>query len=410
VTIGLTFVPDGTSDGTAPDPDFNSALFGGSGHLVGGWFNVPPTNGQGAPNDQLRVLIAQLSVRTGFRISGSATIFVNDGTQPLAASFAFCTTAANCGDLNDDGRRDDACAWYACAGSNCVTVSKPTQADIGGANGTCPIDTACDGNDRFHALNCFSNHSTLGVPGYPCESSAPSALNVDAGGPASCALDGVCDGNDAFHAVNCFSEKWFDGSIGYQCGCAGPAPSPAAQPLPPKEQTGLVLKAAGSARPGDLIQVDVHLSQALGSLRGYQLHLAARGESALLPGTDDSCHGMPGASGGPQLVDIVVDTHRRDYAFAGAPVTWSAFNLQAAQMVVGMDAFEGVPVRAGAYLATFTYRMPQTSGLFIIEILHGDPGTNATTRTFLFGQAARPVLVTSARPASIMVSAVKPNR
>jgi hypothetical protein len=91
-------------------------------------------------------------------------------------------------------------------------------------------------------------------------------------------------------------------------------------------------------------------------------------------------------------------------------VTWSAFNVKAAQMVVGMDALEGAAVRAGAYLATFTYRTPQTSGVFTIEILHGDRSTNVTRRTFLFGQAARPVSVTSAPPASITVDDVKPTR
>ena len=75
--------------------------------------------------------------------------------------------------------------------------------NLGGANGACPPDAACDGNDRAHALNCFSNQNTLGDPlAYPCEQFPAAALNVDASGSTiSCVQDSVCDAIDAIHAA-----------------------------------------------------------------------------------------------------------------------------------------------------------------------------------------------------------------
>jgi hypothetical protein len=283
-----------------------------------------------------------------------------------------CPPVENCGDQDDNGIRDDACAWYECNAGVCGTVNKTTQADIGGANGACPTDTACDGNDRFHALNCFQNKNTLGVPPYPCEASTPLALNVDAGGPSTCVLDGVCDGNDAFHALNCFENDWFDGTPNYQCDC-GPQPTPPSGPLARAGQAQLTLRAPDKAQPGDVVSVDVHLGSAVDALRGYQLHLGTAG----------------GDSGELELVDISVNTKRRDYAFAGAPGTWNAFNVSSGQMVVGMDAPLGVPARAGSYLATFTYRVPKNAeGAFIFEVRYDGNSVIPQDRTFLFGPHA----------------------
>ena len=95
--------------------------------------------------------------------------------------------------------------------------------------GTCDVDGVADGNDRFHALNCFAN-TNFGGPGpYPCEPDSPHALNVDAGSYASCILDGVCDGNDAFHALNSFANVNFGFPGGYPCTCpsGGTCPKPA---------------------------------------------------------------------------------------------------------------------------------------------------------------------------------------
>jgi hypothetical protein len=310
------------------------------------------------------------------------------GACPIIA-VDICPPLSNCADLDGNGIRDDACAWYSCngAGTCAPTVMKGSQADIGGAFGACPIDNTCDGSDRFHALNCFSNTNTMGTPGYPCESNTPSALNVDAGGPATCALDGTCDGNDAFHALNCFENDWFDGSLGYQCTC-GPQPVTPSQPLPRLVKAGLTLRAPDMVKPGELFAVDVHLDGGLEALRGYQLHLGALGGAMMRP---------------LELVDISVSEMRRDYAFAGA-ATWSAFNVDTAQMVVGMDAPQGVAVRAGAYLATFTYRVPiDATGTFTIEVRYDDSTPTTTERTFLFGKYAGLLDVHSTTAAQVTV-------
>jgi hypothetical protein len=297
-------------------------------------------------------------------------------------------TVEGCGDVDDNGIRDDACLWYECVAGQCSTLGRTTQADLGGFSGACPIDLTCDGNDRFHALNCFSNLSTTGAIGYPCEGSPPFAVNVDGGSPSSCALDGTCDGNDAFHALNCFENDWFDGSIGYQCNC-GPSPVPPAPPLAPMGQAAIALRAPERVAHGGIIAVDVYLDSDVDALRGYQLHLGTRG----------------GEGGQLELVDIAVNQARRDYAFRGVPGVWSAFNRSAAQMVAGMDAAEGVPVSAGSYLATFSYRVPhEASGDFVIELRYDGKGSSPTERTFLFGRYAGQLEVTSASPVLVDVA------
>ena len=128
-----------------------------------------------------------------------------------------CVETADCADLDENGIRDDGCVYWACEDSACVATAI-NYADLGGEFGTCSPDGTADGNDRFHALNCFSNQTTTGLFGYPCESSPPQAYNVDAAGLDSpCSPDGVCDGNDAFAALNAF-----DGTT--TCSCSGPMP------------------------------------------------------------------------------------------------------------------------------------------------------------------------------------------
>lgn len=125
----------------------------------------------------------------------------------------------DCADIDDNGIRDDGCTYWECVDDACAGTPI-VYADLGGEFGDCFPDGATDGNDRFHALNCFSNLTTFGVPGYPCEANPPTAFNVDAAGlNAPCTPDGVCDGNDAFAALNAFSGD-------STCSCPGPAPTP----------------------------------------------------------------------------------------------------------------------------------------------------------------------------------------
>jgi hypothetical protein len=264
-----------------------------------------------------------------------------------------------CGDANNNGVSDNSCMYFNCELDSCIATPRH-YADMGGFNGACPPDGACDGNDRFHALNCFSNLDT-GGPGtsYPCESSPPQALNVDAAKlGAPCLPDGVCDGNDAFAALNCFSQAT-------TCHCNGPAPDMPGKPERPLGSTGLSARAsAAQVAPGETVLVDVHLDGAVKDLRGYQLHVLASG----------------GEAGRLELIDISVRA-ADDRAFAGLPA-WEAFNVGRGQMVAGLDS-AGIAVPAGAYLATFTYRASEdAAGEFSIDVLADD--SDETQRTWLF--------------------------
>ena len=135
-----------------------------------------------------------------------------------------CTTVDDCADVDGNGLRDDPCTWWACTAGGCQGIDT-VFADVGGEFGSCTADGTADANDRFHALNCFSNTDTGGATPYPCETAAPAAYNVDAGGEfGDCNPDGICDGNDAFHTINAF-----DGTS--TCTCpGGGAPQPDQMP------------------------------------------------------------------------------------------------------------------------------------------------------------------------------------
>jgi hypothetical protein len=308
-----------------------------------------------------------------------------------------------CADTNNDGKRDHPCLWYECDGGVCSSSPRGFlnggqfgQADMGSPFGPnqCDVDGVADGNDNFHALMCFSTICWFaGCYEYPCEDSVPpppttpQAYNTDAGSNASCVLDGVCDGNDAFHALRSFSNTNFMGGAGYPCTCSGPAPSPA-DPVEPSEWTGLTLKAPRSLQPGRLVEVEVFLDGHIKNLTGYQLHLGAGG----------------GSSAPLELVDISIDAQRIDYAYAGVEGTWSAFNRSIGQMVVGMDTLEGAPAGAGAYLATFTYRVPKdAAGTYVVDVLHGPSDNPTENRTFLFGYSSGPIGLRAAPPVAVEV-------
>ncbi len=295
-----------------------------------------------------------------------------------------------CGDVDDDGVSDDLCFWYECNGGQCDAVER-AFADIGSAFGFCGPDGTADGNDRFHALNCFANIDPNNPPptGYPCEPSPPNALNVDAGGSfGSCFPDGVCDGNDAFAALNAFSGATecrcqLDGPVNADEACAPGGPAPIIEPDLVGQGT-LDLRADRLvARPGEQFQVDVFLESSMADLRGYQVHLGVSG----------------GTRGGLELVDVTIE-NRKDAVFY-AP-SWQAFNLNTAQVVVGLDGF-GVPTPARGYLATFTYQVgPKAAGQFYIDLLSDH--AESDNRTFLFPTPAHArIAIEPAAPAVINI-------
>ena len=76
VTIGYKCGPDPAgTDTTAVDGDFLPGEFADNGHVVGGWFNASPPNGQGDPGPDLRILVAQFSVAQGQTVSGTLDAF-----------------------------------------------------------------------------------------------------------------------------------------------------------------------------------------------------------------------------------------------------------------------------------------------------------------------------------------------
>jgi hypothetical protein len=270
-----------------------------------------------------------------------------------------CVDFTDCGDADNDGVSDDNCMWYECNAGACSSIAR-TFADMGGQFGTCPVDGTTDNNDVFHALNCFADQDTDGLPPYPCEPNAPFSINVDAGGQfGNCCPDGVCDGNDAFHALNTFQ-----GFSTCSCPDACPdGPSPASKPRV-VASAGLVLRTPrGTIQPGETIQVEVHLEGPLKNLRGYQLHLAAAG----------------GERGRLDLVDINIDG-RPGHVFNEQGFL-QAYNARTWQMFCGLTT-PGLGTAGRTYLATFSLRASaDAAGTFTVDLLHDDASRG---RTFLF--------------------------
>ena len=98
-TIGVTC--DDGSDASSTDPDFDGCAFNCDniapgcedntlcGEVHGGWFNADPGNDQGDPDENLRVLIAQLSVAQGQSVSGTLSAFVRIGDDEPPDIVAF---------------------------------------------------------------------------------------------------------------------------------------------------------------------------------------------------------------------------------------------------------------------------------------------------------------------------------
>ncbi|MCH8969811.1 MAG: hypothetical protein IIA66_11925, partial [Planctomycetes bacterium] len=73
VTIGLECIP--LLGGTRIDLDFDAVDFQSNGLVSGGWYNSSPSNGQGTPDVNGKVLIAQFSVKQNKDVTGTLTVF-----------------------------------------------------------------------------------------------------------------------------------------------------------------------------------------------------------------------------------------------------------------------------------------------------------------------------------------------
>ena len=182
VTIGVK-CNDGT-DMTLPDFDFDSGEFNNNGHVVGGWLNGTPGNGHGdagqdPPNQNLQVLLLQLSVASSESITGTINLFVriDDDVVAFEDQVIECLTA-ECeeGEPCDDG---DACtegstcdADGECVGGNPINCGgagdqcNSASCDPRGAEGNCDIlmpfkdgticndGDPCTENDTCQRGNC----------------------------------------------------------------------------------------------------------------------------------------------------------------------------------------------------------------------------------------------------------------
>ncbi len=256
--------------------------------------------------------------RYWYMIGGALLAMVGSGGPALAGQP--CSVAADCADINDDDIRDDGCLWWECVDHACV--STPVQfGDIGGAFGACTPDGVVDPNDRFHAINCFTNSALDASSGYPCETAAPRALSADAGGRnGDCNPDGVCDANDIYHIESILTG-------GTPCTCDTPAPDGEAA-TPGQARVFMALDGSqhdalsGSPMtiaitPGGTRRVmawieDTGLGGVL--LNGYQLILpVAATPMAEARGSITYVDQNPGGGGGASLA---IDEARSDWVFA----------------------------------------------------------------------------------------------
>ncbi len=145
---------DGICAGVDPfivlSSDFSSTSFANAGHLVGGWFNNPPSNGLGDAGNfpGLQVLFFQSAAQVGLSLSGTLDIFWKSSDDPevIVEEGVFVECRATEGeDCNANGMPDEcdidcgppggACDIPGCGQSeDCNENGVPDECDI--ADGT----------------------------------------------------------------------------------------------------------------------------------------------------------------------------------------------------------------------------------------------------------------------------------
>ena len=100
VTIGM-LLNDGT-DATTLAADFDIQAFNFDGEILGSWYNSSPPNGQGNPDVNGMVPIAQVTVTQGYEVWGDVWIFYNTGLD-VRRYFATGCSPPPTADFNGDG-------------------------------------------------------------------------------------------------------------------------------------------------------------------------------------------------------------------------------------------------------------------------------------------------------------------
>ncbi len=177
VTIGYKCGPDppGTESTTA-EPGFDAGEFATNGHVLGGWFNGAPPNGQGDAGTWpcLQVLLLQLSVPTGESITGTISVFatINDEIVAFENQVVDCSVAQDCPQGEacydcDPCTVDDTCV----ADGNCVgtPVDCPpgqvcVDGECEGEEGCLPGKACDDGNPCTVGDTCDADENCIGTP------------------------------------------------------------------------------------------------------------------------------------------------------------------------------------------------------------------------------------------------------
>ncbi len=179
VTIGVK-CSDG-SDGSTTDSDFDASEFNENGHVVGGWFNSSPANGQGRAGQypDLHVLFLQSSVEEGLTLSGVIDLFwaADYGGDVYAELAVLVECPVACPDdyLCDDGdicTIGDVCQNQVCQGMpiDCDDGNPCTEDSCVPDEGQClhvplPDGTSCDdGNACTVGGECANGKCGGGLP------------------------------------------------------------------------------------------------------------------------------------------------------------------------------------------------------------------------------------------------------
>lgn len=191
---------------------------------------------------------------------------------------------------------------------------------------------------------------------------------------APAAVDRVTNLGDLLALLDAFAGQSFAEAFGYDDPCAtqqqtaSPADTPAAEIL--------LLPTGPTVQPGGLLEVRVMIDGDA-ELRGYQLAVdatTAEGKSL-------------------ELHDVRVDSSDKDYVFAGR-TTVPAVDVRRGRIANALLAGTVTPA-ADAYLATFVFRVPQSSaGSIRLHVRRGDDSQLRAAATEEVAWKATPTTVT----------------